>query len=167
MNKFLVEYVTEIVPSHCSEIHCEENEFCNCSMCLCCSVCASGCSCPLATSDPNKKVAQLLGFGDTNYRLAILNNTLWSVGGLQNNTSVKPICIEVTYLYYALTFLETPWCCITWTLQEQLLLKLRKTTFPQMIRNLLTRILILMYGFNWLTWSCHIRYISRLFLKIL
>ena len=70
---FSVEYTAEAVPRHCSEIHCEENELCTCSLCLCCSVCASGCPCPLATTDPNKKLAQLLGFGDANYRLATLD----------------------------------------------------------------------------------------------
>ena len=55
---FLVEYTVQNV----------ENEF-ECSACVCCSVCSEQCHCPMAESDPNEKMAQILGFGDCNYRL--------------------------------------------------------------------------------------------------
>ena len=54
----------------CEELDCEVILICRCSKCFCCSICTARCGCPAATTDHNKKMAQVLGFGDLAYRLA-------------------------------------------------------------------------------------------------
>ena len=51
----------------CESLDCEATQACFCSNCVCCSVCSAHCSCPQSTRDPDKKLAQILGFGDSNY----------------------------------------------------------------------------------------------------
>ena len=43
---------------------------CLCSLCSCCSVCTSKCTCPVAQTDPNLKINELLGLGDEKYKQA-------------------------------------------------------------------------------------------------
>ena len=50
----------------CSE--CELDLICSCSLCSCCSVCTQRCTCPRATKDVDRKMEEILGFGDENYR---------------------------------------------------------------------------------------------------
>ena len=64
----LVDYTSEQETRKCSDLDCEIVEKCSCSKCLCCSVCAATCDCPVATKEPNKKMAEILGFGDWAYR---------------------------------------------------------------------------------------------------
>ena len=64
----LVEYTPVRETKICADLNCSEKQACLCSLCSCCSVCSSQCSCPEAESDPNQKIAELLGFGDDKYR---------------------------------------------------------------------------------------------------
>ena len=40
---------------------------CECDECTCCTVCSLLCECPMATKDLDKKVREILGFGDASY----------------------------------------------------------------------------------------------------
>ena len=62
-----MEYRPNIETRLCGDLDCEETEACLCSLCLCCTVCVAKCSCAVAQTDPDKKLAELLGFGDANY----------------------------------------------------------------------------------------------------
>ena len=64
-----MDYTVDTEVIRCAELDCEGRGICSCSRCLCCSICSALCDCPSATTDPNKKMAQILGFGDVNYRL--------------------------------------------------------------------------------------------------
>ena len=64
----LVEYTIDRETKNCADLSCQERQACLCSLCSCCSVCSGRCDCPQATLDPNKKLAELLGFGDEKYR---------------------------------------------------------------------------------------------------
>ena len=66
----LVEYPSNPETKDCADLECEEIQLCLCSLCSCCSVCTSKCSCPSAQTDPDQKVAELLGLGDEKYREA-------------------------------------------------------------------------------------------------
>ena len=67
-----MEYSRNAEVVKCEDLDCENNQSCCCSECMCCSVCSASCQCPAATTDHNKKMAQILGFGDRAYRLAQL-----------------------------------------------------------------------------------------------
>ena len=56
----LVDYTSEQETRKCSDLDCEILEKCCCSKCLCCSVCAAKCDCPVVTKEPNKKIAEIL-----------------------------------------------------------------------------------------------------------
>ena len=64
----LVEYSPNTNVKVCADLDCMEKKACWCSLCSCCSVCSSKCSCSEAITEPNKKLAELLGFGDSLYR---------------------------------------------------------------------------------------------------
>ena len=53
----------------CEELDCVKSQICRCSKFLCCTICAARCVCPAATTDPNKKMIQILGFGELGRRL--------------------------------------------------------------------------------------------------
>ena len=53
----------------CETLDCNNNNYCMCTKCRCCTVCANLCLCEKATiDDPNKKVADILNLGDDLYR---------------------------------------------------------------------------------------------------
>ena len=64
----LMDYTADNETNVCEDMECEKNQKCSCSKCLCCSVCSALCGCPMATEDPNKKMAEILGFGDFSYK---------------------------------------------------------------------------------------------------
>ena len=64
----LVEYAPATETKVCEDLDCQETDMCLCSLCTCCSVCLAKCGCPAAQLDPNLKLAEILGFGDDNYR---------------------------------------------------------------------------------------------------
>ena len=68
LNNALVEYTTDQETKICEDLDCENDQMCSCSMCVCCSACSALCECQMATRDPNKKMADILGFGDSAYR---------------------------------------------------------------------------------------------------
>ena len=67
----LVEYIPNRETRLCADLDCQDSQVCLCSLCVCCSVCVARCGCPAAQTDPNSKLAELLGFGDDAYRLAV------------------------------------------------------------------------------------------------
>ena len=64
----LVDYTSPKDIKNCQELECVKGLMCSCSNCLCCTVCSAKCDCPASTKDPNKKIAEILGFGDWAYR---------------------------------------------------------------------------------------------------
>ena len=64
----LVVYATSADKKICKDLDCANSGKCTCSECLCCTVCASQCTCSEATLDADQKVAEILGFGDWAYR---------------------------------------------------------------------------------------------------
>ena len=67
---FKVDYTVDATEKNCEDLDCEEKQACFCSDCVCCSICSAQCECPVAVRDPDQKMAQILGFGDTNYWFA-------------------------------------------------------------------------------------------------
>ena len=67
----------------CEDLDCENDQMCSCSMCVCCSACSALCECQMATRDPNQKMADILGFGDSAYRWILLINWDTSIVKLQ------------------------------------------------------------------------------------
>ena len=64
----LMDYTSTKTTKVCEELDCLNDQKCSCSNCLCCTICSTNCDCPAATQDPDKKVAEILGFGDWAYR---------------------------------------------------------------------------------------------------
>ena len=60
----------------CCSLECEITRQCSCSRCLCCSNCSLTCKCPWVVTDPNDKLAKLLGLNSEDYRLIFLSNFL-------------------------------------------------------------------------------------------
>ena len=62
---YLVDYTEATTQIFCDELNCgEAKDTCCCSTCLCCSVCAELCQCAVAETNPNKKMASVLGLDD-------------------------------------------------------------------------------------------------------
>ena len=68
IKQILVDYSDSMEGRACDSQTCLLDEKCSCAECSCCSVCTQKCPCPAATSDPNLRLAQILGFGDTEYK---------------------------------------------------------------------------------------------------
>ena len=52
----------------CQDLKCEDTaSSCSCSLCRCCTVCAQDCCCARAISDPDQKLADILGLSDEKY----------------------------------------------------------------------------------------------------
>jgi hypothetical protein len=61
-------YDVEKVASGCSS-DCADQLDCVCSTCHCCCYCSEACECRWADTDPDSKLASLLGLGSQAYRL--------------------------------------------------------------------------------------------------
>ena len=64
----LGDYSEQTQRFECLQLGCDLDEFCDCTTCMCCSVCCSECSCKFAASDPNVVMEKILGLGDDKYR---------------------------------------------------------------------------------------------------
>ena len=76
LSVFLVNYSVEVDVKSCLDLDCETAQTCLCSDCLCCSVCCESCLCPMATEDQDKKLAQVLQIGDSQYRYSNVYNLI-------------------------------------------------------------------------------------------
>ena len=68
MLTFLVHYTDDQTQTRQCSAECAAKEACCCCKCFCCTNCADKCYCDWAIRDYNEKLANLLGFGDVNYK---------------------------------------------------------------------------------------------------
>ena len=68
VNIFAVDYSEEVISQNCDDAGCEVLEFCQCSLCKCCTVCSEQCYCPRANKELNSVMERILSLGDNNYR---------------------------------------------------------------------------------------------------
>ena len=81
----------------CSE-DCKQEKQCNCSSCICCSVCSEACSCPWSLVDPDEKLAEILGLASGDYRFNCNTNL--------NNSNALIWCSIVKAISSAYTSME-------------------------------------------------------------
>jgi len=68
--KPFADFTAEPMNEDCQDAGCELEQFCQCTLCKCCTPCTEKCTCPKAKKDVNSKMEVILGLGDESYRLA-------------------------------------------------------------------------------------------------